>query len=163
MSFADFLLVAGFIALSVLILAIVMVRTIRKRVDPKSILAEIRNEVDGLIAELNGTTDRNITIIEERLRQLEEIVEKVDKRIGILRRENEKLGMGKTYNDIVRTVHTDSKPQVDTNKPEENVRKRIVRLSREGFSPQMISNSTGLTVGEVELIISLRAENSDLE
>jgi hypothetical protein len=158
----NFLLYAGIVVICCVVLFVILRRMIDKRINPKAILGEIRKEVDGIITELNRTTDRNITIIEEKIRQIEEILEKTDKRIGILRRENEKLGMGKTYNDIL----SGAKPVVSeppADKPEEKVRDKVIRYHREGFSPQVIASHIDMPVGEIELIISLERGNKSDE
>jgi hypothetical protein len=135
---------------------------IERKVNPKSVLAGIRNEVNGIIAELNKTTDRNITIIEEKVKQLETVLDKADKRLGLLKRENEKLGMGKTYNDILSTVRVSNKT-VREAEPEENTREKIIRFYKEGISPQVIASHINVPVGEIELIISLERESNSGE
>ncbi len=158
MNVIDFLLYAGFVVICCSVLYVVLRRMIESKVNPKSILSEIRKEVDGIIAELNKTTDRNITIIEEKIKQLEDILDKSDKRINVLKRENEKLGMGKTYNDILSGVRATNKVSQAAAR-EENTRDKIIRFYREGFSPEAIANHINVPVGEIELIISIERES----
>jgi hypothetical protein len=158
----SFFLCAGFSILCSFVVLFIIRRTIDKKVNPKEILREIKKEVDGIITELNKTTDRNITLIEEKINQLQETLDKTDKRLSLLGRENEKLGMGKTYSDILANARLKN-AATSSAKPEENVRDKILKLYREGFSPQVIASHINMPVGEIELIISLEKGNSKSE
>jgi hypothetical protein len=153
---AVFILIAvnvlGYFALFILL---------RRRMDRESSPeSRIREEVNGLMVELNQTTDRNIALIEDRIAGLTDLLSKADKKIGLLRRESEKHDMGaKVYGRVAqarvpeRTEETRSADQAPEGKVD--VRERIVALHRAGFSASLIAARVGAPRGEVELILSL--------
>ncbi len=61
-----------------------------RRIATGEVLDEIKREVGAIITELNETTDRNIELFETRVVQLKETIEQADRRLGLLKRENEK-------------------------------------------------------------------------
>ncbi len=78
------------IALNILVLAIGFVylhSKFERRTRPEALLQEVAREVNSIIVELNQTTDRNIGLIEERIETLKGLLEKVDKRLALMRRE----------------------------------------------------------------------------
>lgn len=97
-----FLLLAG-----ILVGWIIQYLLLRRRIDrtcrPPAQLERIRDEVDRMIVQLNQTTDRNVSLLEDRIRQLGELLAKTDKKIGLLRREGEKHEVSQSvYNHLVR-------------------------------------------------------------
>ena len=86
------LLVLNFVAFAVL--AYLLIRKIRRELDTKEIIDKIRDEVNGLIVELNQTTDRNIGIVEERIGRLRSLVDEADKKIQLVDRELQKHDVG---------------------------------------------------------------------
>ncbi|MEI6389324.1 MAG: hypothetical protein WCQ50_22175, partial [Spirochaetota bacterium] len=60
---------------------------VRKSLELDGLLAEARKEVRLLNLELNETTERNISLIEDRLSGLREAVAEADRRVGVLKRE----------------------------------------------------------------------------
>jgi hypothetical protein len=74
-------------AVAFAVLYLVLTRRIRKQVDPEAILGQIRKEVEELIVELNHTTERNISLMEEKLATLSATIEGAEKRLAVLRRE----------------------------------------------------------------------------
>jgi hypothetical protein len=67
-----------------------IVRRFERRFSSKRILDEVRSEMSSLMVELNGTTDRNVSLIEDRIEQLGSLLKRADKRLSILQREMEK-------------------------------------------------------------------------
>ena len=61
-----------------------------RRITTTEVLDEMKREVGTIITELNETTDRNIELFETRIAQLKETIEQADRRLGLLKRENEK-------------------------------------------------------------------------
>ncbi|MDC7126680.1 MAG: hypothetical protein PQJ46_14005 [Spirochaetales bacterium] len=76
-----------FFLVSIAILAVIYI-LLRKRIDKltdtKKMSSEMSGELDIILSEINQATDRNIQIIEDRIKQLEELVEKADSRITLL-------------------------------------------------------------------------------
>jgi hypothetical protein len=60
---------------------------IRRALELDSLLDSIRKEVRALNIELNETTDRNISLIEDRMKSLHELLDEADRRMGVVKRE----------------------------------------------------------------------------
>ncbi len=63
---------------------------IRKTLEIDGLLAEARKEVRLLSIEMNETTDRNVTLVEDRLASLRELLAEADRRMGVFQRETGK-------------------------------------------------------------------------
>jgi len=142
-------------------------------------IEKVRSEVEKMLVDLNHTTAGNIDLIEERLVSLREILQSVDKRITVLKRETEKTEIGssmyssivkkpiekepvkreqETYSDIKQNipkkkVHEEKAGSVLLEKSE--IKGRVLELYNSGFSLAVIANQVGTSIGEVELIVSL--------
>lgn len=154
---------------------LLLIRRIDRKLEPGRVVDNIRSEIDGIIVELNQTTDRNIGLIEDRVNRLNALLEQADRRLAVLKREIEsRSGSTERYNDILRRA---PRPQSEEaaktpvsgaggGKSSESAARealegrtarktQIVELHRKGIASNIIANRTGTTVGEVELIISL--------
>ncbi|MDR3342474.1 MAG: hypothetical protein LBT14_06745 [Treponema sp.] len=60
---------------------------LRRRTSSEQLLAEFREEVYKLIAEIDAATDKDALLVEERIKTLRTLLADVDKRISILARE----------------------------------------------------------------------------
>ncbi|MDR1947900.1 MAG: hypothetical protein LBQ38_00745 [Spirochaetaceae bacterium] len=60
---------------------------LKRRTGQERILAEFREEVDLIITDINDVTDRNVVLIEDRIKSLRSLLEKTDRRINTLGRE----------------------------------------------------------------------------
>lgn len=156
------LIIAGFLVLYVLLR-----RRIESRTDASALLAQVRDEVDRLIVELNQTTDRNVSLLEDRLASLADLLAQADKRIALLRRESEKHDTStQIYTRLLqrrpaaeppgREEGAAQKPEETPRKPEE-LRDQVLRLHAAGLSASMIARRLGITVAETDLIVSLAA------
>jgi hypothetical protein len=130
------------------------------RLDPA---AEIREELASVMVEMNRTTERNIALLEDRIERLNQLLADADRKIALLRREGEKHEASRmVYTHLARAAAEKPSPappppepaEADA-APAETLESKILRLEREGFSPAVIANRVGSTIGEVELIISL--------
>jgi hypothetical protein len=74
--------IAGLFAIWFLIRA-----RIRRYLELENLLAGVRDESRALVLELNETADRNVTLVEDRMVALRELLAEVDRRIGVERRE----------------------------------------------------------------------------
>ena len=129
-------------------------KKIAKSLDAATILDQVRDEVGRIVVELNQTTNRNITLIEDRINALSELLSKADKKIALIRREAEKQEIGaRLYTELAakRQETPKAEPAPDPAQRQEEA----LRLARSGASPAVIAKRLGLTLGEVELIISL--------
>jgi len=127
---------------------------------------ELESEVNDLVLELNQTADRNINILEEKIKTLTGILHDADKRTKILGTVSEKLKSETvTYNKSGQITENPITPDTGSNLNtlpqsqkqvvEINKKDRIIELHNNGFTSPVIASRIGLTVGEVELIISL--------
>ncbi|HUV08934.1 MAG TPA: hypothetical protein VMX75_14475, partial [Spirochaetia bacterium] len=131
----------------------ILERRFEKKMSPDTVIDAIREELNSIMVELNRTTEQNVQIVEDRMAQLKELVSLADKKIALLKREGEKHEVSKTvYNRIVSRQTQDKTGAVVQDK---NVKREVLKLYREGFSPGVIAGHLGTTIGEVELIISL--------
>jgi hypothetical protein len=130
-------------------------RRLDRRASPDS---RIREEVNRLMVELNQTTDRNIALIEDRVAGLTDLLSRADKKIGLLRRENEKHDMGaRVYGRIAQPGIPDPPAGAKDSDEPADIREKVLALYRAGFSASLIATRVGAPRGEVELILSLES------
>jgi hypothetical protein len=147
-----FILYSALIIVGYFVIYLILKSRLKALVDPKTVLDSIRDEVDRIIVELNSTTDRNITLLEDKVQTLSGLLEQADKKIGILRREIEKHEMSaKVYSELA----SKRVPQP----VEEDLHTRVLRLYGEGISASAIARQLGIALAEIELIISLAGKN----
>lgn len=168
-------------AVSFAVLYLLVDRRIRRRVDPETILAQIRGEIEGLILELNQTADRNLTLLEEKMGAVKDVLEQAERRVAVLKREARAVdqaahayaalredplptedgaapprGAGKRATGRARGRRAAIPPATPT--PAEDaaeVRARIVSLHRAGISAESIVSRLKVPRATVELIVSL--------
>jgi hypothetical protein len=159
-------------AVSFAALYLLLARRIRMLVDPETILAQIRREVEELIVELNGTTERNITLMEQKLATINGALRRVEKRLAVLRREAASLEESERVYAALRGPSDrpvgaraelapepiSAQPIADGEGAGEGVRERVVSLHRAGISPESIARRVNLPRAKVELIVSLEQE-----
>ena len=148
-----FLLYGALVIAGYFIVYLILRARLNKSVDPKAILETIREEVDRIIVELNSTTDRNITLLEDKVQSLTTLLEQADKKVGILRREIEKHEMSvKVYSQLAGSGKGTQKAD------EPDRQSQVLNLHRQGISPSAIAKRLGITLAEIELIISLASQ-----
>ncbi len=79
------LTVAGFFLLWFLLRA-----RIRRFLELDNLLEGVRDESRALVIELNESADRSVSLVEDRIKSLHELLDEVDRRMGLARRELEK-------------------------------------------------------------------------
>lgn len=79
------LTVAGFFLLWFLLRA-----RIRRFLELDSLLEGVRDEARALVIELNESADRSVNLVEDRIKALNDLLDEVDRRMGLARREIEK-------------------------------------------------------------------------
>lgn len=62
---------------------------LNKALGLESLMEDIHKEVHALTIDLNETADRNISLVEDRMRALRSLLDEADRRIGIMHREVE--------------------------------------------------------------------------
>lgn len=148
------------IIISVQILGFVLIlvfvrRWLRRNANAESVTRQVREELGSLLVELNRTTEQNISLIEDKVESLNELLARADKKIGLLKRETEKHEVSRA---VYRRINEGSAPAESARAGSASLPERVMKLYREGFSAGVIAGHLGTTVGEVELIISLREE-----
>jgi DNA-binding NarL/FixJ family response regulator len=161
--------------ITILLISFVYILLVRDRNRSKRsdiLLKEIRDDAEEIVREINQVTDRNIAILEDMIGRIDSKLEDADKRITLLgkKAENEERE-AVTYShlrkasreqelfdfDKVRSrsgKQEEAKPETGPGtKP--SVRGEVLELSRRGFSSQVIARKTGVSLGEVELMIKL--------
>lgn len=141
-------------------------------------IRKIRDEIDQLILEMNQTAERNVALLENRVKALRELLDEADKKLQIMQKESEK-------SDLSRQVYSHLKKQSpvtspnespsgepfdeislgDTEKQESNddgrpLKDRVMDLYEQGFGAELISQRLGASISEVDLIINLRTGGS---
>lgn len=145
-------------------------------------IAKVRREIGALIIELDASADRNITIVEDRIKSLKDMIAEADSRMAILSQERARRPPeGIVYDRLGRTPEQRQKaPAPDYSAPsaapkpeqeipfirfsdkpvpiEEPFADAVRTLSLRGFSSDIIAARLGATIAEVDLVISLDAE-----
>jgi hypothetical protein len=82
---------------------------LRRRIGREEIFSDYRDEVEKLTADIDAATERDLTLIEDRLKTLRETIDTADRRIAVLVRE---LDRKKTSSDLYTSLgkHAGSKP-----------------------------------------------------
>jgi hypothetical protein len=94
-------------------------RSIRRRTGPDHILAEIRDEVGRLIADIEKSTDDSLTLLEDRVGAVKALLEDVDKRLGLYTRELDKKRLQeKAYAELGRNRLRSAEPPAPRSAPE---------------------------------------------
>jgi hypothetical protein len=74
---------------------------LKRRTGQERILADFREEVNKLLAEIDNITDRDATLVEERVSTLKTLLADIDKRIAVYAREIERKGREeKVYTEL---------------------------------------------------------------
>ena len=170
------------IAITVILIVVAYVilnRNIASRTSQQAALDEIKREVGAILTELNSASERNIDLIEDRIRTLETLIEEADRRINVMRRESTRdaditykrptprrpvrierptppLEQSEYEAPLEPEQPVRREPEAPSEDGAEDVASRIERLYLQGFPLERIASIVGRTLGEVELIISLR-------
>lgn len=97
MSVTDLIVLLAVDILGLFLIYFLLRRRIEKALSLDSLLESIRKEVRALNIELNETTDRNISLIEDRVKSLHDLLDEADRRIGVAKRE---LGRRETEAEV---------------------------------------------------------------
>jgi len=93
---------------------------IKRRTSDSKLLDEYRTEVNRLIVEVNAATDRDMQLVEDRIKKLKTILDDTDKRISVYIRELEKSRTGEAlYTSLGRGIRAALNTQVEPSPPPE--------------------------------------------
>jgi hypothetical protein len=131
--------------------------------DSEKILSRVNEEINSLILELNQTTERNILLVEDRIKKLSSLINDSDKTILLLNKEFNKQKVEPLhYTHLSKKRNfpiNDDESVKEDEKDDENLnsKKQIMELFNKGFSSDIIAGKTGTSIGEVDLIITLNS------
>ena len=150
--------------------------------DEKGSESGFEAEAESLIIEINRTTERNLQLIEAKIKQLKEEVKNADKVVSVINKEKSgnadesaiyrKLetrslfeNAQKTDSDIIKVElphketikNTTGLENTDNNiiTDSNDIRERAVKMYKNGIEIELISRNLDIPVGEIELMISL--------
>lgn len=197
--------------LAALALVFLYVRSrVRKALESDGLIDKLRAEVGELVRDLNQTTDRNLTLVEDAIRALREASAEADRKTAVLRRETERRSTENAVYDRLGRMRNaasvseegavsppkaegprkpvsaaEALPLFDSSRqetvvapsreapqeaipfvsfsstpirPKPTTKEEVMGLSRRGISSEFIAAKLGITVAEVELIISLEEQ-----
>ena len=152
-----------------IVIYVLLNRKMERSIRNQDFLQRVRHELEGIVADIDGSADRNIQLIEERIDQLRRLLTQVDEQLKRLRAQT-KTAIARMPSPQATPAQPDQTitpptPQKD-NAPQQNessgddivpipMRQRVLTLYRDGLDPPAIASRLGTAVGEVELILSL--------
>ncbi|MGL4986484.1 MAG: hypothetical protein ACRC5H_05010 [Treponemataceae bacterium] len=83
----------------------------KKKYSPEKVLEQIRIEVEKLIISINNETDRDVTLIESRIKGLKKLIQEADKRMHV---SNNELKKRQTEQNILEALNNTPVPQKKT-------------------------------------------------
>jgi hypothetical protein len=147
----------------------------RTKCSPEAVLYGIRDEVASFLRDIRGEVEQDITLIDDRIQSLRDLIKESDGRIVLLdtelkKREIEKLvldriqnkppvaepavtagaGTGEPPVKIPDAVKTDE-PAV----PKKSVREQVIEFASSGLAPEFIAQKLSISITEVQLFIEL--------
>ena len=125
---------AGFVVLYVLLR-----RFLVRRKGASELVPELRAEVDALVTELNSATERNVALLEDGVRRLNDLLRQVDDGAG----------------EPAAAADTDRGRSAQPAPSAAERRAQVLRLRRMGMSNAAIVDRLASSPGEVELIVNL--------
>ena len=152
---------------------------LKQRTGQERILADFREEVSNILKSINETTDRDISLIEEREKNLKNLLTEVDKRLKIYIREMEQhgktekaraalssletkpaatytvLGKKRYKGDIPDSTPKDEAEPETTPPPVPSVSEQIRSLLKSGHTEATIASRLGISIAEVEFAAAL--------
>jgi uncharacterized protein (DUF3084 family) len=135
---------------------------LKKRSDKKTLLAGLTDEVRGLEAELNRITDRDASLIEERIAELRMLLNAADEKTALFKavisEMNEKQNTLKA--EQAKTEQA-QKELAESQRAygEKPLSVKIADLQKRGFDTDQIARKLEKTVAEIELSIAVHDEH----
>jgi len=84
---AQFLILAAIDVAGLFAIWFLLRSRVGRYLELENLLSGVREEARALIIELNETADRNVSLVEDRVKALRELLDEADKRMGLVRRE----------------------------------------------------------------------------
>jgi len=145
---------------------------IDKAVSGDQWLGRIQDEIDQLVLEMNQTAERNVALLEDRIKALQNLLEEADRKLMLLQKESEKTDLSRQVyshlkqkavippepgDEAISVAHAPAAVSADSSKPARpaSLRDQVMELYSQGFSAEIISQKLKSSIAEVDLIISL--------
>ncbi len=171
------MLIASLILLCAnIILMIIFYRKTSHNFSQNAYRDRIREEVNRLIIDIEHESDHAVTILENKISQIEKLLSDTDKHIALVEQEHEKWRTQKEFLDAYRTPKQEGAEPISELKKNSimvykkpigapqttiktflplNPREQVVELARQGFSIDFIAEKVDLPLGEIALILSI--------
>jgi len=120
---------------------------IKRKISATELLAEYRSEVYRLNADINAVTDRDLTLVEDRVKKLKEILDDTDKRIKVYVQELDRSRTGEAlYTSLGRGIRAALKTPSETSpahdhEPELSAQMPKLTLVRQESIPDAVPGS----------------------
>lgn len=145
---------------------------IHQELNATNLLKEVRDEVDGMVRELNLSAERNIGLLEARIDELEGLLDQADQKLVLLVREvDRREKTAEVYTQLKKPVAPEPEPPAATVEPvverktvaapepepprPRSLKERVLALRDQDLDLGSIASATGATRAEIELILSL--------
>lgn len=159
-----------------IILMIVFYRKVSRNFSQNAYRDRIREEVTRLIIDIEHESDHAVTVLEDKIQQIEKLMTDTDRHLALVEQEHEKWDYQKQFiekhqpaKDSVslsaETTKQDSikiyskplgAPQiVAETSPTIDPREQVLEFARQGFSIDFIAERVDLPLGEIALILSI--------
>ena len=170
------MLIASLILLCLnIILMIIFYRKTARNFSQNAYRDRIREEVNRLIIDIERQSDHAVTVLEDKIRQIEKLLTDTDRHIALVEQEHEKWDHQKHFIEKYQATREKDRHSTDTKKdsvmvytkplgiPETaatvphllNPREQVIELARQGFSIDFIADKVDLPLGEIALILSI--------
>ena len=171
------MLIASLILLCAnIILMIIFYRKTSHNFSQNAYRDRIREEVNRLIIDIEHESDHAVTVLEDKIRQIEKLISDTDKHIALVEQEHEKWRTQKEFLEAYNTPKQEgNNPVTETKKNTVmiykkpigileaaakntlllNPREQVIELARQGFSIDFIAEKVDLPLGEIALILSI--------
>jgi DNA repair exonuclease SbcCD ATPase subunit len=156
---------------------------LKRRTGQERILSELQEEVNSILRSINEITERDITLIEEREKELKSLLAEIEKRLRTYIKEMDQArNTEEAYQELGKNRYrinkqpalqtTESKkvsetaaafplPEFDLKKePSLSIREQIHSLLRSGLSEAAVAFRLGISIAEVELAAALLGRRS---
>ena len=156
---------------------------LKRRTGQERILSEFAEEVNNILKSINEATDKDISLIEEREKNLKILLEEVDKRLKLYIREMDRRSAAekahaalsaenKTAADAYAAIGKNRykktppeseytiEPKPEDASPPQSRGEQIRSLLRSGFTEAAIASHLGVGIAEVEFVADMM-ERSD--
>jgi hypothetical protein len=149
---------------------------IEKAFSSEEWISRIRDEIDELVLEMNQTAERNVALLEDRIKALDTLLDEADKRLLLMQKETDKSDLSRQlYTHLKKNVVppreelplseglqlslADEERELEKKEPL-SLKDQVMSLYGQGFSSEIISNKLHSSIAEVDLIISLHTEGA---